>query len=138
MPPSRKQGVFNLVFHPHGWIKAGAGRRADRPRGQDARQEGQVPDLPRGPGADRRNLLGGQPLRAADGSDNGVRLLDLDGDGFMDVVVGNPEAARQTRLWDPKASVWKVGEFPATLVGATPSEVASGGSGSSGRTACRR
>ena len=45
-----KQGVFNLVFHPHGWIKRSRSS-TDRPRGQDARQEGQVPELPRGAGA---------------------------------------------------------------------------------------
>ena len=47
-----------------------------------------------------KNLLGGHPLRAADGQDNGVRVLDLNNDGYMDVVIGN-ENVRQTRLWSP-------------------------------------
>jgi hypothetical protein len=35
-----------------------------------------------------KNALGGHPLRAKNGGDNGVRVLDLDADGFMDVVIG--------------------------------------------------
>ena len=37
------------------------------------------------------HLLAGQPLRRKDGGDNGVRLLDLNGDGFVDVVIGNEQ-----------------------------------------------
>ncbi len=49
------------------------------------------------------HLLAGQPLRALDGGDNGVRVLDLDGDGFQDVVIGNAQLQR-TRLWDAAAA----------------------------------
>ena len=43
-----------------------------------------------------KNLLAGS-RSAANGSDNQVRLFDLDEDGFMDVV------GRQIRTWDPAA-----------------------------------
>ncbi len=61
------------------------------------------------------NLLGGVPLRAANGEDNGVRVLDLNADGYMDVVIGN-ESVRQTRLWSPVDRQWVTGEFPVRLV----------------------
>ncbi|MHB8899753.1 MAG: hypothetical protein ACYC6Y_13480 [Thermoguttaceae bacterium] len=62
-----------------------------------------------------KNLLGGVPLRAANGQDNGVRIADLNADGFMDVVIGN-ETVRQTRLWSPEKQEWILGDFPAAIV----------------------
>jgi len=69
---------------------------------------------------DRLNvhLLGGQALRASNGQDNGVRLLDLNADGFLDVVIGN-EHVRQTRLWNPLTSSWTTGSFPVPLIAVT-------------------
>ena len=54
-------------------------------------------------------------LRAANGADNGVRVLDLNHDGYMDVVIGN-EKVRQTRIWSPRAGTWTVKEFPLQIV----------------------
>ena len=62
-----------------------------------------------------KNLLVGQPLRAANGEDNGVRLMDLNNDGFMDVVIGN-EQAQKTRIWNPKEGRWIETSFPTRLV----------------------
>ena len=62
-----------------------------------------------------KNLLGGHPLKAANGQDNGVRMLDINNDGFMDAIIGN-ENLQQTRLWDPKAKRWKTSPFPFRLV----------------------
>src|SRR5205823_4899687 len=62
-----------------------------------------------------KNLLGGQPLRTAAGQDNGVRLLDLDNDGFVDVVIGN-DKVRQTRLWSPRTGRWVTGDSPLSQV----------------------
>jgi len=109
-----KRGVFNFVFHPHGWIKPeqvvalidhAVKTHGNKVKFLTFREAQERID---------RNLLGGQPLRTADGADNGVRLLDLDNDGYLDVVVGNP-ARRETRLWDPKANAWKLGPFPLDL-----------------------
>ncbi len=62
-----------------------------------------------------RHLLAGQPLRAPDGDDNGVRVLDLDGDGHLDVVIGN-EQLQRTRLWDAAAGRWRELPLPVRLV----------------------
>ena len=67
----------------------------------------------------KKHLLAGQPLRAANGQDNGVRLLDLNNDGFIDVVIGNG-AIRKTRIWAPDEGRWKETTFPAALVSAGP------------------
>jgi hypothetical protein len=44
-----------------------------------------------------------------------VRMLDLNDDGFMDVVIGN-EKVRQTRLWSPETGKWIVSDFPVEIV----------------------
>ncbi|MEX2185909.1 MAG: PVC-type heme-binding CxxCH protein, partial [Pirellulales bacterium] len=66
-----------------------------------------------------RNVLGGQALRASNGQDNGVRVLDVNDDGFIDVVIGN-EHTRQTRIWSPKSGKWIVSGFPVMLVQVAP------------------
>ncbi|WZO98033.1 VCBS repeat-containing protein [Isosphaeraceae bacterium EP7] len=111
-----KQGVFCLVFHPHGWMsteqvvalidqaKAKYGRKVKFLNFREAQARIDA------------HMLAGQPLRAKDGGDNGVRMLDLNDDGFMDFVVGNA-SRRETRIWDPAAGRWKVGPFPVLLAG---------------------
>ena len=110
-----KQGIFNFVFHPHGWIKntqmiewidhitTKHGNRVKFLSFREARERL------------TSNLLGGQALRAANGQDNGVRLLDVNNNGYMDAVIGN-EHLRQTRVWDPKAGRWNTFPFPVQLV----------------------
>src|SRR4051812_22816576 len=78
-----KKGVFNLVFHPHNWIKAEQvveliehavethGKKVKFLTFREAKERLD------------RNLLGGQSLRAADGGDNGVRILDVNNDRLM-------------------------------------------------------
>ena len=56
-------------------------------------------------------MLGGQSLRTADGTDNGVRLLDLDQDGYLDVVVGN-EQVQKTRVWSAEKNAWASRRIP--------------------------
>lgn len=110
-----KQGVFNLVFHPHNWIRSDQvvqlidyAQQTYGPR---------VKFLNFREAAERLNehLLAGQPLRAADGSDNGVRLLDLNDDDYLDVVIGN-QTIRKTRIWKPETNAWQVTDFPIPLV----------------------
>ncbi len=84
-----KQGVFTLTFHPHNWIRndqvvelidyavAKYGRRVKFLNFQEVRNRL------------TNNALAGQPLRAGNGQDNGIRLADVNGDGYMDVVIGN-------------------------------------------------
>lgn len=110
-----KQGVFTLTFHPDRWIRNdqvielidhATSRYGDKVLFLNFREVHERLTA---------NLLGGQPLRAGDGGDNGVRVLDVDGDGYMDVVIGN-EHVRQTRRWSPETQTWIVGEFPVPIV----------------------
>ena len=110
-----KQGIFVLCFHSGGWMSnAQAVELVDYAQAKYGRKVKflnfrEVRDLL------TKNLLGGQPLRAANGQDNGVRVLDLNYDGFMDVVVGN-EQLRQTRLFSPKTGNWTTSDFPVQIV----------------------
>ena len=110
-----KQGVYTLTFHPHNWIRSD--QVVDLVDHAVAKYGRKVKFLNFREIYERltRNLLGGVPLRAANGQDNGVRVLDLNHDGFTDVVIGN-EKVRQTRTWSPQKKQWIVGDFPAEIV----------------------
>jgi putative membrane-bound dehydrogenase-like protein len=110
-----KQGVFDLVFHPHGWIKPE--QIVELIDHATSKYGKRVKFLTFKEALERinQNLLGGQGLRAEDGSDNGVRLIDVNNDGFIDVVIGN-EKVRQTRVWSPAKRVWETSDDPALLV----------------------
>jgi putative membrane-bound dehydrogenase-like protein len=109
-----KRGVFCLVFHPHGWIRneqiVDLIDYAATKYGKKVKfltfREAQV--------RLNKHLLGGQSLRTADGGDNGVRLLDVDNDGYLDVVIGN-DKVRKTRLWLPVSRTWITADFPVSL-----------------------
>ncbi len=111
----KKQGMMNFVFHPHGWIEnrqfvefidyaqATYGKRVKFLTLREA-----VERL-------TKNLLNGHPLRdPKTGADNGVRLLDVNNDGYMDVVIGNA-AAKVCRTWDPKKQTWAETPFPCEV-----------------------
>ena len=110
-----KRGIFSLCFHTHGWIAndqvievidhavAKHGRKIKFLNFHQMLQRL------------NRNLLGGHPIRATNGQDNGVRLLDLNKDGFLDVVIGN-EKLRQTRVWSPQDGEWITSTFPVEIV----------------------
>jgi putative membrane-bound dehydrogenase-like protein len=110
-----KRGVFCLVFHPHGWIRNE--QVVDFIDYAVTKHGKKVKFLTFHEAQERLNkhLLGGQALRAADGGDNGVRLLDLDNDGYLDVVIGN-DKVKQTRRWSPKTRTWITSDFPLSLV----------------------
>jgi putative membrane-bound dehydrogenase-like protein len=98
----QKQGVFNLVFHPHNWIKpAQIVELIDHAVTTHGKK---VKFLNFREALERlnKNLLSGRPLRAADGTDALVRLFDLDKDGTMDVT----GAGIGTRTWNPRAASW--------------------------------
>jgi putative membrane-bound dehydrogenase-like protein len=111
----RKQGTFNLVFHPHGWIHneqvvdfidyavATYGKKVKFLSFREAYERL------------NKNLLNGHPLRNERGEDNGVRLIDLNNDGFLDVVIANGRL-RQSRLWSPKTQSWIETDFPVALM----------------------
>src|SRR5262249_34520216 len=110
-----KRGTFTLVFHPHGWIRNDQVIDLLDPAVERYGKRVKLLTFREAQERLNKHLLGGQPLRAADGGDNGVRLLDLDGDGYLDVVIGN-DKVRQTRVWSPAKNAWTVTDFPAALV----------------------
>ena len=116
-----KQGVFNLVFHPHGWIEPS--QIVELIDHAVARYGSKVKFLTFREAKERldANALGGTllrnegPARPA-GADNGVRLLDLDDDGHLDVVIARADR-RETRRWLPEEGRWEVSPFPFPIVG---------------------
>ena len=110
-----KKGVFNLVFHPHGWIKAE--QVVELIDHAVAKHGKKVKFLNFREAHDRlnENLLAGEALRQDDGSDNGVRILDVNRDGFMDVVIGNSEV-QSTRVWEPSNGTWQTQSLPLSNV----------------------
>src|ERR1051326_5271720 len=111
----RKQGAFTMIFHPHGWIRSeqlvalidyAVMKYGNRVKFLNFREA-----LER----INRNLLLGQPVRGAGGADNGVRLVDLNHDGYLDVIIAN-EQVRTTRLWHPDNRQWTEAEFPQAIV----------------------
>ena len=110
-----KKGTFSLIFHPHGWIRntqlvdlidhavKSYGKRVKFLNFDEAAERIRV------------NLLGGETLRGEKGTGNGVRLLDLDRDGFMDVIIGNAKV-QKTRLWSAERSTWVEGPLPVKLI----------------------
>lgn len=97
-----KQGVFCLVFHPHGWIQAEqVAELIDHAQEKHGKK---VKFLTFAEALDRlnRHLLDGHPLRSTDA----VRLADLNRDGYLDVLLPTPKV-RKTRLWQPATRSWK-------------------------------
>ena len=109
-----KKGVYPLVFHPHGWIRndqivelinhahSKYGKRVKFLTFRDCLER------------INKHLLKGASLRSANGNDNGVRLLDINSDGYMDVIIA--DGARQiTRIYVPPTNTWKETSFPTRL-----------------------
>lgn len=110
-----KQGLYVLTFHPHKWISEQ--QIVELIDYAVAKYGRKVKFLNFTEAYDRltKNLLGGVPLRAADGGDNGVRVLDVNADGFLDAVIAN-DKLRQTRVWSPSRQTWQTFDFPTALV----------------------
>ena len=82
----QKQGVMNLVFHPHGWIKSE--QVVELIDHAVARHGKKVKFLNFKECVDRlnANVLGGRSLRDLDGSDLGLRLVDANHDGRWELT----------------------------------------------------
>ena len=106
-----KKGCVSLCFHAGGWMlnsqMVDIVDHADRTYGKKVKflnmREMHQRMI--------QHMLAGHPLRDAKGGDNGVRVFDIDGDGYMDVVIGNAKA-KLSRIWDPKKQTWREFPFP--------------------------
>ncbi len=103
----QKKGVFNLVFHPHGWIRSdqivsfidyAVSKYGGRVKFLNF-QEAQT--------LLNRHLLGGSALRDDAGNGTGIRLLDVDDDKYMDVFKPNADQTITTRVWQPDDGAWE-------------------------------
>lgn len=110
-----KHGTYVLTFHPGGWIRNDQVVDMVDHAVQDRAEKVKFLNFRDMHERLTKNVLGGHPLRADDGGDNGVRLLDVNADGYMDAIVANDQV-RQTRIWSPSTGQWRVTDFPAVLV----------------------
>jgi putative membrane-bound dehydrogenase-like protein len=96
-----KQGVFCLVFHPHGWMQNE--QVVDLIDHAVSKHGKKVKFLSFREAEERlaKNLLSGQPLRdPKTGANNGVRLTEGTGNGYRGVQIDNKNL-RQIRNWVP-------------------------------------
>ena len=114
----QKQGVANVVFHPYGWLRnqqvVEVIEHAATKHGEKLLFLNFRECLER----INQHLLLGHPLRSSTGAWNGSCILDLNNDGYLDVVIGN-EQLQRTRLWSPATERWIEGSFPVPLANAT-------------------
>ena len=107
-----KKGVFNMVFHPHGWIKA---EQVVEFIDHAIEKHGKkVKFLTFKEAHDRlqKSLLHQGNWRTAADS---VFLIDANGDGYLDVV-DLRDRKNRTYLWDPEYSHWRVVAMPDRLI----------------------
>jgi putative membrane-bound dehydrogenase-like protein len=105
-----KRGVMTMVFHPYGWSTAdmfvelidhATAKYGKRVKFLNFREADERL---------RKNLGHGIALRDDRGADAGLRLIDINRDGYLDVVFTREHKAR---IWDPAAGVWKDAQYPA-------------------------
>ncbi|MSQ96229.1 MAG: hypothetical protein EXR98_16985 [Gemmataceae bacterium] len=106
-----KKGVFNMVFHPHGWIKPE--QVIDFIDHAVAKHGKKVKFLTFKEAHDRlqKSLFHGDQWR---GCADSVLLLDVNNDGYLDIVDLRAGHGK-TYLWDPEFSHWKVVAGPDRL-----------------------
>ncbi|MBC8115180.1 MAG: hypothetical protein H7062_12420, partial [Candidatus Saccharimonas sp.] len=104
-----KQGVFNLVFHPHGWIKSE--QVIELIDHAVAKHGKKVKFLNFRECVERlnKNLLAGDPLRNRLGRNIKTFMIDVNRDGYIDIASASANGAR-VRLWDHASSSWKGGD----------------------------
>ncbi len=111
-----KKGVLTLTFHPHGWIS-----NSQMVEFVDYAQKKYGSKInfltfPETLERMKTHMLDGHAIRNSKGTDNDVRILDVNGDGFMDVlyvrgfVRGQSKSARNlvTKIWNPAENQWDV------------------------------
>ena len=109
-----KQGAVSLCFHAGGWMSneqmVEIVDHADRTHGRKVK----FLNMREMDECLVTHMLAGHPLRDSKGRDNGVRIFDIDHDGFMDVLITNAKA-KLCRLWLPAERKWKESRLPADM-----------------------
>ncbi len=118
-----KQGVYNLVFHPYGWIKPE--QVVDLIDHAVEKHGKKVKFLTFREAYDRLELSVFGKTGGFSRTDDIVSeqcLMDVNDDGFMDVVLGGwaqlggkPIVEPRTRIWNPDAKLWAEYPFPSCL-----------------------
>ena len=98
-----KQGVMPIVFHPHGWIRSEQLVEFVDYAAETYGSRVKFLTFAEAMTSLRNNLQGGSKLRALLDDGDQFRLVDLNGDGFVDVF-GSGEG--QTRVWNPSQQDW--------------------------------
>jgi len=100
-----KQGVFNLVFHPHGWIRND--QVVELIDHAVAKHGKKVKFLTFNECAERlnKNLLAITSIRGQDGKKIDVELIDENLDGWLDINLAKVRPIQ--RIWLPKKSRWE-------------------------------
>lgn len=113
----QKQGVFNLVFHPHGWIKseqvielidhavATHGRKVKFLNFRECLERL------------NKHLLADKPIRSRSGDDVQSMVVDVNGDGYVDVI-SRQKSDLQIRLWDRSRHQWTAGDATHVVLAA--------------------
>ena len=108
-----KKGVFTMVFHPHGWIKAE--QIIDLIDHAVEKHGKKLKFLTFKEASDRLDkslgVINRDPKKLGMYGDSGLYLLDINNDGFMDVITRTPKL-NATRTWQPAKQVWNSVETP--------------------------
>ncbi|MEX2285786.1 MAG: PVC-type heme-binding CxxCH protein, partial [Planctomycetaceae bacterium] len=100
-----KQGVMNLVFHPHGWIRND--QIVELIDHAVEKHGKKVKFLTFREAHERLNkhVLGSTPLRDDQGRGSGIHLVDFNNDGYLDVL-GDFDLQDVVRVWSAKSKTW--------------------------------
>jgi putative membrane-bound dehydrogenase-like protein len=110
----KKQGVFNLVFHPHGWIRNDQVVELIDHAVQTHGKKVKFLNFHEALDRLNTNLLAGHPLRDEKGKSNDVEILDWNQDGYMDVRWR--DNGLKGRVWKPEQHTWSEQPLPNEAV----------------------
>ena len=114
-----KQGVMCLVFHPAGWCQNAQlvelinhavskhGKKVKFLNFREANDRMTRHFLGGGPGLRRDSKTFSPPFQ----NDAGYRVLDINRDGYQDVVSGASTSKASVRIWQPRSGTWKTTTF---------------------------
>jgi len=101
-----KKGVFTMVFHPHGWIKAEQVVELIDYAVEKYGKKVKFLNFGEALGRLEKNLTVANAMRVPGaGWENGIRILDVNADGWMDCFISN-EKTQALRIWENDKQNW--------------------------------